>query len=74
MLPQPARDCERRRVDGGLDLEITAMALATMVEDFAGRWLALGRALGATEIEQLTALCAGALYGSEAAAAQTQKW
>jgi hypothetical protein len=38
-----------------------------MVEEFAGRWIGLGRTLGPTEIDQLTALCAGALYGSDAA-------
>src|ERR1035441_1755436 len=64
-----ARDRERRNLDGGLDLEITAIALTAMVEEFAGRWFALGRAMGTTEIDQLTALCAGALYGSEAAGA-----
>ena len=57
-----ARDRELRHVDGGLDLEITAIALTAMIEEFAGRWFALGRTLGTTEIEQLTALCAGALY------------
>ncbi len=50
-----------------LDLEITAIALTAMVEEFADRWFALGRTLGTTEIDQLTALCAGALYSSEAA-------
>jgi AcrR family transcriptional regulator len=69
-----ARDRERRHVDGGLDLEITAIALTAMVEEFAGRWFALGRTLGRPEIDQLTALLAGALYGGEAAGAQGQKW
>jgi AcrR family transcriptional regulator len=72
-----ARERERRHLDGGLDLEmdggldleITAIALTAMVEEFAGRWFALGRTLGTTEIEQLTALCAGAVYGGEAAGA-----
>jgi Transcriptional regulator len=66
-------DRDRGRVDGGLDLEITAIALTAMVEEFAGRWFALGRSLGTAEIDQLTALCAGALYGSEAAGAERQK-
>jgi AcrR family transcriptional regulator len=68
--------CEREcgHVDGGRDLEITAFALTAMVEEFAGRWFALGRTLGTTEIDQLTALCAGALYGGEAAVAQEQEW
>ena len=61
-------------MDGGLALEITAIALTAMIEEFAGRWFALGRTLGTTEIDQLTALCAGALYASEAAAAQRQNW
>jgi AcrR family transcriptional regulator len=69
-----ARDRERAHLHGGLDLEITAIALTAMVEEFAGRWFALGRTLGTTEIDQLTALCAGALYGSEAAGADAQKW
>ncbi|MGO9961579.1 MAG: TetR/AcrR family transcriptional regulator [Solirubrobacteraceae bacterium] len=60
-----ARDRERRQVDRGSDLEITVIALTAMVEEFADRWFALGRTLGTTEIDQLTALCAGALYGSE---------
>ena len=55
-----------------LDLEIAAIALTAMVEEFAGRWFALGRTLGTTEIDQLTALCAGALYASAAAGAQRQ--
>jgi AcrR family transcriptional regulator len=62
-----ARERKRRHVYEGLDLEVTAIALTAMVEGFAGRWFALGRALGTTEIDQLTSLCAGALYGSEAA-------
>src|SRR5450432_2907243 len=62
-----ARDPELKPVDGGLDLEMAAIALTAMVEEFAGRWFALGRTLGTTEIEQLTALCAGALYPNEAA-------
>jgi AcrR family transcriptional regulator len=69
-----ARDRELRGVDGGRDLEITAIALTAMVEEFAARWFALGRSLGTTEIDQLTALCAGALYASEAAGAQRQTW
>ena len=69
-----ARDRELRHVDGGLDLEITAIALTAMIEEFAGRWFALGRTLGTTEIDQLTALCAGALYANEAAGAQRQNW
>jgi AcrR family transcriptional regulator len=69
-----ARDRERWHVDGGRDLEITAIALTAMVEEFAGRWFALGRTLGTTEIDQLTALCAGALHGVEAAADRGQKW
>jgi AcrR family transcriptional regulator len=67
-----AHDREHGHVDGELDLEITAIALTAMVEEFAGRWFALGRTLGTTEIDQLTALWAGALYGSEAAGAQGQ--
>jgi AcrR family transcriptional regulator len=62
-----ARDRELRHVNGELDLEITAIALTAMVEAFADRWFTLGRTLGTTEIDQLTALCAGALYSSEAA-------
>ena len=62
-----ARDRELRHINGELDLEITAIALTAMVEEFADRWCALGRTLGTTEIDQLTALCAGALYSSEAA-------
>jgi AcrR family transcriptional regulator len=69
-----ARDRERRQVDRGSDVEITAIALTAMVEEFADRWFALGRTLGATEIDQLTALCAGALYGSETEGAQGQTW
>jgi AcrR family transcriptional regulator len=65
-----ARERECGHVDGGRDLEITALALTAMVEEFAGRWFALGRTLGTTEIDQLTALCAGALYGGESADAQ----
>jgi AcrR family transcriptional regulator len=64
-----AGDPALRPVDGTLDLEIAAMALTAMVEEFAGRWFALGRTLGTTEIDQLTALCAGALYASPAAGA-----
>ncbi len=64
-----ARDRELRHVNGALDLEITAIALTAMVEAFAERWFALGRTLGTTEIDQLTALCAGALYSSEAGGA-----
>ena len=62
-----AREREHGRVNGGLDLEITAIALTAMVEEFASRWLALGRTVETTEINQLTALCAGALYRSETA-------
>jgi AcrR family transcriptional regulator len=69
-----AHDRERGHVGGGRDLEITAIALTAMVEEFAGRWFALGRTLGTTEIDQLTALCAGALYGGEAAGTERQKW
>jgi AcrR family transcriptional regulator len=67
-----AGDPEFRPVDGTLDLEIAAIALTTMVEEFAGRWFALGHTLGATEIDQLTALCAGALYASAAVGAPGQ--
>jgi hypothetical protein len=67
-----ARDPELRPVDGRLDLQIAAVALTAMVEEFAGRWFALGRTLGPTEIDQLTALCAGALYASPSAGAQGQ--
>jgi hypothetical protein len=56
-------------VNKGLDLEITAIALTAMVEEFAIRWLALGRTVGTNEINQLTALWAGALYGSDTAGA-----
>ncbi len=68
------RDRERGQADEGLDLEITAIALTAMVEEFAGRWFALGRTLGTTEIDQLTALCAGALYGRATVAPQGQRW
>ncbi|MGA2012384.1 MAG: TetR/AcrR family transcriptional regulator [Solirubrobacteraceae bacterium] len=61
---------ERERLGEGLDLEITAVALTAMVEEFAGRWSAGGRALGTAEVDQLTSLVAGALYGSEAAGAR----
>ena len=61
-----ARDRELKHINGELDLGITAIALTAMVEEFADRWCALGRTLGTTEIDQLTALCAGALYSSEA--------
>jgi AcrR family transcriptional regulator len=67
-----ARDPALKPVDEGLDLEMAAIALTAMVEEFAGRWFALGRTLGTTEIEQLTALCAGALYASAAAGAPGQ--
>jgi hypothetical protein len=40
-----------------------------MVEEFAGRWFALGRTLGTTEIDQLTTLCARALYAGAATGA-----
>jgi AcrR family transcriptional regulator len=63
------RDRELRHLNGELDLEIAATALTAMVEEFADRWCALGRTLGTTEIDQLTALCAGALYSSDAARA-----
>jgi AcrR family transcriptional regulator len=59
-----ARDPELRPVDARLDLEIAAIALTAMVEEFAGRWCGLGRTLGTPEIDRLTALCAGALYAS----------
>jgi hypothetical protein len=61
------RQRERGQVDAGLDPEIMAIALTAMVEEFASRWLASGRTVGATEINQLTELWAGCLYGSEAA-------
>jgi AcrR family transcriptional regulator len=67
-----AGDPELRPVDGTLDLEIAAIALTAMLEEFAGRWFALGRTLGTTEIDQLTALCAGALYASPRSGAQGQ--
>jgi AcrR family transcriptional regulator len=67
-----ARDRELRHFNGELDLEITAIALTAMVEEFADRWCALGRTLGTTEIDQLTALTAGALYSSEPAGTQGQ--
>jgi AcrR family transcriptional regulator len=67
------RERERGQVDGGRNLEITALALTAMVEEFAGRWFVLGRTLGTTEIDQLTALCVGALYGGEAAATREQE-
>ena len=67
-----ARDREPRQADAGLRLEIAAIALTAMVEEFAGRWFALGRTLGTAEIEQLTVLCAGALYGGESAGAWVQ--
>jgi AcrR family transcriptional regulator len=67
-----ARERELRHVNRELDLEITAIALTAMVEAFADRWFALGRTLGTTEIDQLTALCVGALYSSEAAGTQSQ--
>jgi hypothetical protein len=69
-----AGDPKLSPVDGTLDLEIAAIALTAMVEEFAGRWFALGRTLGTTEIDQLTALCAGALYASPRAGAQGQDW
>ena len=49
----------------GPDLAVTATALTAMIEEFASRWLALGRTVGSNEIEQLTALCAGALGGRD---------
>ena len=61
------REREQGQVNKGLDLEITAIALTAMVEEFANRWLALGRTVGTNEINQLTALWAGALYGSDTA-------
>ncbi len=66
------RDRQLGRVDGGLDLEITAIALTAMVEEFAGRWFALSGTLGTTGIDELTALCTGALYASEAEGAQAE--
>jgi AcrR family transcriptional regulator len=68
------RDRHSGRTDSGRDPEITGLALTAMVEEFAGRWFALGRTLGTTEIDQLTALCAGALDGGEAAAPDGQTW
>ena len=59
-------------MDGSLDLQIAPIALTAMVEEFASRWFALGRTLGTTEIDRLTALCAGALYASASAGAQVQ--
>jgi len=65
----------QRRFPGGVQVapalrpRDAAIALTAMVEEFAGRWFALGRTLGTTEIDQLTALCAGALYASAAAGA-----
>jgi hypothetical protein len=56
---------ERGQLDQGLDPEVIAVAITAMVEEFASRWLALGRSIGATEISQLTELWAGGLYGSE---------
>jgi len=61
------REREQGQVNKALDLEITAIALTAMVEEFASRWLALGRTVGTSEINQLTALWAGALYGSDTA-------
>jgi AcrR family transcriptional regulator len=61
------REREHGHVNRGLDLEITAIALSAMVEEFATRWLALGRAVGTSEINHLTTLWAGALYGSDTA-------
>ncbi len=61
-----AQQREHGRVDPGLDPKIVAIALTAMLEEFASRWLALGRAVEATEINQLTELWAGALYGSGA--------
>jgi AcrR family transcriptional regulator len=69
-----ARDRERGHIGGGRDLEITAIALTAMVEEFAGRWFALGRTLGTTEVDQLTELCVGALYGGEAKGTEGQEW
>jgi len=60
---------ERGQIDRGLDPEITAIALTAMVEEFASRWLALGRTVGTTEINQLTQLWTGGLYPNGAAAA-----
>ncbi|MGO9749962.1 MAG: TetR/AcrR family transcriptional regulator [Solirubrobacteraceae bacterium] len=62
---------ERGQVNRGLDPEIAAIALTAMAEEFASRWLALGRTVGATEINQLTELWTGGLYGTEAAGAST---
>ncbi len=58
---------ERGQIDRGLDPEITAIALTAMVEEFASRWLALGRTVGMTEINQLTQLWTGGLYPNGAA-------
>ncbi len=63
------RERERGQLNAGLDLQIAAIALTAMVEEFASRWLALGRTVGTTEINQLTALCAAALHRSETTSA-----
>jgi len=60
---------EHGQVEQGLDPEIAAIALTAMVEEFASRWLALGRTVGPTEINQLAELWAGGLYGRGAARA-----
>jgi AcrR family transcriptional regulator len=56
-----ARERDNVDWDSSLDLEVTAVALTAMVEEFASRWLATGRAIGESEIDQLTALWVGAL-------------
>lgn len=60
-----ARERDQGRMEPGPDLELAATALTAMVEEFASRWLALGRTVGTNEINQLTGLCAGALHVHE---------
>jgi len=55
-------DRDKGLVRDGVDLEIAAVALAAMVEEFAARWLAAGRTLGEHEVEQLTDLWLRAVY------------
>ncbi len=64
-----ARERDNVQWDTSLDLEVAAVALTAMVEEFASRWLATGRRIGETEIDQLTALWVGALHGGAAAGA-----
>jgi hypothetical protein len=52
-----------------VDLEVVALALVAMVEEFAARWLAAGRVLGDQEVEQLTDLWIRALYREDSPAA-----